>query len=126
MAEAKKKLGMLGLASGSNRYYLDRWRTLVAEKYSSEKEYHIEVIETDFPEINQHLPDQFEYLVPILNTYISKVEQEGITHLLLPNFTIHQTIDRLNTRIYVAHPLRLCIEYLQKNNIKSVYIFGSA
>ena len=126
MAIVHKKLGMLGLASGSNRYYLDRWHTLFAEKYGSEKECLIEVIETEFPEINQHLPNQFEYLVPILNRYFSMLEKKRITHLLLPNFTIHQTIDHLDSNMYVAHPLKLCIKHLHKLQIKSVYIFGSA
>lgn len=126
MTGSEKKIGMLGLAVGSNQYYLTRLRDLYAEKYGLETECAIDIIETDFDAINQHLPDQFEHLVPMLKRYVDIAEQSNITHLLLPNFTLHQTMDRIATDIVLAHPLRHCIEHLEAQNITKVYIFGSA
>ena len=116
---------MLGMAKGSNQYYMERLQALYAQKYGTEKKCPIEVVQTDFSQINAHLPNQFEYLNPLISEYTSIAEGRGIAKLMIPNFTIHESIDQINPDIEIAHPLQLCTEYLLREKVKSVIVFGS-
>jgi len=119
------KHGILALAADSTHYYLERIHALHQQKYGKGACPSFTTIETNFPIINQFLPDQFEKLVPIMKSYLAQASLAGIRKLLLPNITLHETIDKINHGLEIAHPITACLKVLKSRSINEVIIFGS-
>lgn len=125
MSKNTNTLGVLGLGSRSTLYYL----------HALNKAYHAEeqgystcpliLYNINFNEINPYLPNQFQNLLPKLSIYLQQIENFPISHLLLPNITIHEAIDKLETTLKIIHPLHLTITFLKQHNMKQVVVFGS-
>ena len=125
MSKNGNTLGILGLGNRSTLFYI---HTLNTEFNKIEKDYNtfpFILYNTNFNLINPYLPDDFEKLLPQLSEYIHQMEKLSISHLLIPNITLHEAIDQLNISLPIIHPLALSTIFLKKDNIKQVVIFGS-
>lgn len=117
--------GVLGLGKESTAHYINQIHEnyhLVHGEYSTcpMLVYHI-----DFQEINPYLPNDFARLIQKMEFYINHLVKLGITKLLIPNITLHETLDQIDSPISVCHPISLTIKHLKENHISEVYLFGT-
>ena len=124
MSKAISK-GVLGLGEASTAYYLNQ----IHQKFNACNEVFstcpLLLYQVDFQEINPFLPDQFEELIPRVIEYLNKISELGISKLLVPNITLHETLDQITHSIELCHPVQLTIEHLIKNKISEVVVFGT-
>lgn len=118
--------GILGLGKESTQYYLSQ----VHEKYNNENldfsTCPMLIYQIDFQEINPFLPDQFAILKERLENYLKEIKNLGITKLLIPNITLHETLDQLKFDIEISHPVNLTIDHLIEQKIDRITIFGTS
>ena len=118
--------GILGLGKESTLFYLKQ----IQERYQSKnKEWStcpFVMYQVDFQELNPFLPNHFQDLIPTVQNYFRQIKKLGITKLLIPNITLHETVDQINFDIFICHPVTLTLHYLQENNISQVFIFGTS
>jgi aspartate racemase len=132
MENEKKPLGLLSLGSRSVQFYKEQIHALYNEKKSLNSHLSLRNITSDFNTINSHLPNQFEYLEPLLQKNIDVAVKEKVSLLIIPNITLHETLDRLAeksnnlTSIKIAHPLEATVKKLHASNITTVVVIGSA
>ncbi|WP_313502365.1 aspartate/glutamate racemase family protein [Kaistella carnis] len=117
--------GVLGLGKESTAHYINQIHEnyhLVDGGYSTCP---MMVYQIDFQEINPYLPNDFPRLIPKMELYINQLVDLGITKLLIPNITLHETLDQIDLPITLCHPITLTTKYLKENQISEVYLFGT-
>lgn len=125
MSEKLPLKGILGLGKESTLYYLNE----IHAKYQREHDLYATcpfiLYQVDFQEINPFLPNDFHVLIPKLENYFQQLIELGISKLLVPNITLHETIDQLSFQLDICHPVLLTLRYLENNNISEVFLFGT-
>ena len=119
------KLAVLGLGSRSTLYYLSELNRLYNQAKGDYSTCPFVLLNTDFNAINSLLPNLSNELDAALSVYISEIETYNIQHVLIPNITLHETIDRLQITKNVLHPVHLTIKKVKENNWTKVVLFGS-
>ncbi|SFI28944.1 aspartate/glutamate racemase family protein [Halpernia frigidisoli] len=117
--------GILGLGAFSTQYYLGeiQRKFKVRNKEFSTCPYLLYQI--DFQEINPFLPNQFAVLKPKIESVLNEILSLGISELLVPNITLHETLDKIESPLKLFHPVKLTIDYLVKNKISKITLFGT-
>ena len=118
-------LGILGLGSRSTLFYLEQLNT---QFHALKGDYHTfpSITHTvDFNTINPYLPNQFNTLKPVVKQQITSLFKDNVHSCIVPNITLHETIDQLQFDKPILHPVTLSIQYLKDKNISNVVIFGS-
>jgi aspartate racemase len=112
-------VGMLYLGKDSSEFYERK----ILDKGIKE----MKIIQTDFKTINSFLPDQFDRLKEVIRPYLKQAESKNIEQLIIPNITLHETIDQIQDEFSFAviHPVRAAIEFLKNKNIKKAVLFGT-
>ena len=115
----KNHLGLLYLGDDSSEFYL---RKLKEFGFND-----VQVIATDFSAINAQLPNNFKLLKKLLSPYLQQVDQEKITRLIVPNITLHETLDALehSFKFKLSHPVREGSQALKTKGMREVVLFGS-
>ena len=115
----KNQLGLLYLGEDSSEFYL---RKLTEFGFID-----VQVIATNFPEINALLPTNFKLLKNLLTPYLQQVEREKITRLIVPNITLHETLDELvhSFKFKLSHPVLEGCRALKEKSVQEVFLFGS-
>ncbi|MFT6717083.1 MAG: aspartate racemase [Saprospiraceae bacterium] len=115
----KDQIGLLYLGKDSSEFYL---RKLVKLGFHD-----VKVIATDFSAINTQLPKNFALLKDLVTPYLRQAEQKKITSLIVPNITLHETIDQLDGpfKFNFMHPVLKGAKALQKKAVAEVILFGS-
>ncbi len=117
--------GVLGLGSASTHYYLNSIHEKFRENNDEFSTCPLLLYQIDFQEINPYLPNQFSILIPKLQDYFSNILEAGISNLLIPNITLHETLDQMKLPFQIYHPVDLTLNYLKENNITEVFLFGT-
>lgn len=117
--------GVLGLGEASTAYYLNQIHQNFNERNEEFSTCPLLLYQIDFQEINPFLPDQFEELIPRATEYLNKISDLGISKLLVPNITLHETLDQTTHSIELCHPVQLTVEHLIKNKISEIVVFGT-
>ena len=117
--------GVLGLGEASTAYYLNQIHQKFNERNQEFSTCPLLLYQVDFQEINPFLPDQFQELIPRVIEYLNKISELRISKLLVPNITLHETLDQITHSIELCHPVQLTIEHLIKNKISEVVVFGT-
>ncbi|WP_417881766.1 aspartate/glutamate racemase family protein [Xanthomarina gelatinilytica] len=125
MTKNANMLGILGLGHRSTLFYLDALNKAYHEEEQGYSTCPFILYNTDFNSINPYLPNQFKKLLPMLTSYLSNLEKLPISHLLIPNLTLHEAMDKLDTNLKIIHPLPLGVNFLKKKDIKETIVFGS-
>ena len=118
-------LGILGLGSQTTAFYLKELNRVFNEIKGGYSTCPFVMFNTNFDFINSLLPDVSDELDKLIQAYISEIENTEIEHLLIPNITLHETIDRLKFNKSFIHPLDICILKLKENNWNQIVLFGS-
>lgn len=116
---------VLGLGKVSTAYYYDRINANFNRKNSEFSTFPFLLYQIDFQEINPFLPQNFSVLIPKLQKYFIKLSELGVKKLLVPNITLHETLDQMNLPFQICHPIDLAISFLKENNISEAFVFGS-
>lgn len=121
----KNRLSILGLGSQSTTFYISELNRLYQEKKGGFSTCPFVLLNTNFDEINSLLPDVSDKLKAIVQKYIHQLESYETEAILIPNITLHQTIDSLKISPKIIHPIQLCIAQLKQNNITKITLFGT-
>lgn len=120
-----KNLGILGLGNRSTLFYIDELNKRFNALFNGYSTCPFILYNIDFENINPYLPNQFHKLKPILSLYINKIINLGINILLIPNITLHESIDKIYIDLEIAHPVQLTIDKLIERKQNKAVIFGS-
>lgn len=113
------KLGILGMSQLATSWY--------REQLSAEILAQSAFFSSDFDKLNELLPLPSEELLARLGRELE--QSKSLSHLLVPNITIHHCLDILKERgkleTKLIHPLELLIDRLQDLQEKEIIIFGT-
>ena len=122
---SKINIGILGLGSRSTTYYLSELNKKYNQLKGSYSTCPLLLLNADFNSINSLLPYASIELDKAVNEYVTQLETFDIEHILVPNITLHETIDRLKISKNIIHPIHLTIQKINDLNCNKVVIFGS-
>lgn len=117
--------GVLGLGTVSTAFYLKEIHRKYQEKNHQFSTCPLLVYQIDFQEINPFLPNQYEVLISKLKETLKEITTLGIAKLLVPNITLHETLDQIEIPLEICHPVDLTLKHLKDNQISEVYLFGT-
>ena len=120
-----KSVGILGLGNRSTLFYIDELNKKFNTLFKGYSTCPFILYNIDFEKINPFLPNQFNKLIPLLSLYMNNIKELGISFLLIPNITLHETIDKIYTGLDIAHPVQLTIDKLIEHKHTEAVIFGS-
>ena len=118
-----KNLGLLRLGDKSTLLYINELKA--AYSRVSKCTFPVTIVNTDFTIINDLLPTPSKQLDEILQKHIDELCALNIKAVLIPNITLHETIDRLKIKVPIIHPLHLTISEIKRDNQNEVVLFGS-
>ncbi|RFC55637.1 aspartate/glutamate racemase family protein [Brumimicrobium aurantiacum] len=120
-----KTLGILGLGSYSTLYYIEQLNKSYLQKQGGYSTFPFKMLNTNFNTINTLLPNTSSALDQIVAEYIEELEQLNINAILVPNITLHETLDRLEIQLPIHHPVRLTRQKVAEEKCKEAVVFGS-
>lgn len=120
-----KNIGILGLGNRSTLFYIDVLNRRFNALHKGDSTCPFILYNIDFEKVNPFLPNQFNKLNPLLSLYINNIKQLGVNFLLVPNITLHESIDKIYIDLDIAHPVQLTIDKLMESEQTEAVIFGS-
>ncbi len=129
MKKYKFHLGLLGLGSRTTQFYVEQLNKECQRVNGGYSTCPFLLLNTDFNEINTFLPNNFKELKTNLTPYFKEFKRINVSSLLIPNITLHETVDLMevetNYNSSVIHPITNAINELKKNNQDHIVLFGS-
>ena len=119
------KLGVLGLGSYSTLFYIKTLNAMYNKKYGGFSTCPFKLLNVDFDAINKLLPNTSNALDTIVKTHLNTLDALKVDNILVPNITLHETIDRLQIKTNVIHAIQETISKIKGNNHVKVTIFGT-
>ncbi|GAA4233185.1 aspartate/glutamate racemase family protein [Postechiella marina] len=121
----KVALSILGLGSRTTSFYLSELNELYNKKHGNYSTCPLLLLNANFNTINSLLPKPSKALNKVTQNYLTTIGKLGAKHILVPNITLHETIDGLEGNIGILHPVLLTIDRLKENNWSKIVLFGS-
>lgn len=122
----KTTIGILGLGSRTTTFYVSQLNKLFNLEFGGYSTCPFILLNTNFDKINALLPLPSEKLATIVKQCITAIEKQNIEQILIPNITLHETIDRIPVLKKIIHPVFETIARLKQHKIKKTVLFGSA
>ncbi|WP_139956005.1 aspartate/glutamate racemase family protein [Flavicella sediminum] len=119
------RLGILGLGSQTTTFYISELNRMYHKKHGGYSTCPFVLWNSNFHAINSRLPTISKELNTLVQQEILQLENLGSTHLVIPNITLHESIDQLELSKKVLHPVYLTVEKLKANTISKVVLLGS-
>ena len=119
------KKGILGLGNASTLFYLNAINTSFQKRNGGYSTCPFILYQVDFDEINPYLPHKFQILIPKVQKYFAEIKKIGIKTVLIPNITLHETADQIETDIHIIHAIDLTLKKLQQRKISRIVLFGT-
>ena len=116
---------MLGLGSRTTSYYLSVLNALYNKKKGAYSSCPSIVYNVDFNTINPLLPNVSEALDAVTQEYLLDLESFKTEYIIIPNVTLHETVDRLTINASILHPIPLTISKIKQNNYNKIILFAS-
>jgi len=116
---------ILGLGERSTQYYTSVLHKKYHEKHGNYHTFPFLMYQIDFNTINSFLPNQFEILVPETTKILNSISKFNASQYLIPNITLHETIDKIDHQLNIVHPIQIAINHCRIKNIDKVVLFGS-
>lgn len=127
--KVKPAIGLLGLADRSTRYYLQQLNAQYNHLYGGDSTCRIKLLNVNFELINPFLPDDFERLIPVTKRSLMELVAMNVDQIILPNITLHNTIDQLSLgkEVYgkIVHPLKLLGDIVKSRNLNEIRLLGT-
>lgn len=121
----KTTLAILGLGSQTTAFYLKALNSAFNAKMGGYSTCPFVLFNTNFDAINSLLPNVSDELDSLVQACISEIEATEIKYLLIPNITLHETIDRLEFGKLILHPVDICISKVKEREWNQIVLFGS-
>ncbi|WP_111710013.1 aspartate/glutamate racemase family protein [Lutibacter citreus] len=121
----KTTLSILGLGSRTTSFYLSELNRLYNEKNGGYSTCPLLLLNTNFNSINSLLPNTSQELDDIIQHYITELEKLDINHIIIPNITLHETIERIKINKNIINPILLTISKIKQNKRNKIVLFGS-
>lgn len=125
-----RKLGILGLGNYTTTHYIGQLNRMFLNKMGGYSTCPFLLLNANFDHINPHLPNKLDRLEPTLLGYLEEITTLGIQYLLIPNITLHQTLDRLLKKhtfpFQILHPVELVANAIQKSGFQQATILATA
>ncbi|MEM5538494.1 aspartate/glutamate racemase family protein [Olleya sp. AS48] len=118
-------LGVLGLGSYSTLFYIKTLNAMYNKKYGGFSTCPFKLLNVDFDTINKLLPNTSNALDTIVKTHLNTLDALKVDNILVPNITLHETIDRLQIKTHVIHAIQETISKITGNNHVNITIFGT-
>ncbi|MBD3861950.1 aspartate/glutamate racemase family protein [Olleya marilimosa] len=118
-------LGVLGLGSYSTLFYIKTLNAMYNKKYGGFSTCPFKLLNVDFDAINKLLPNTSNALDTIVKTHLNTLDALKVDNILVPNITLHETIDRLQIKTNVIHAIQETISKITGNNHVNITIFGT-
>ena len=119
------KLSILGLGSRSTLFYLKELNKRYQQQKGEYSTCPLLLLNANFEEINPLLPEPSRELDVIVQSYLNEIAKLDGEYLLIPNITLHETIDRLTTTSKILHPVHLTASKITENQWAKIVLFGS-
>ena len=121
----QQKIGVLGLGVFSTAFYVSRLHQKYHQLKGGFSTFPFLMYQVDFELINPFLPNQFEKLMPKVQEITSELEKLPVQKWIIPNITLHETFDKLETKINIIHPIEVIVKYCNSKSIHTLIIFGT-
>jgi aspartate racemase len=121
----KIKLGVLGLGSRTTTFYVTELNRIFNEQNGGYSTCPFILLNTNFNRINSLLPSVSEELNSVVQSAIKELKALNVEQLIIPNITLHETVDHLEPRKNVVHPVYLTAEKIKEKNISKIVLVGS-
>lgn len=122
---ASNSLGILGLGSVSTLFYLKEINKRYGAKKGNSDTCPFTLLNVSFNEINNLLPNPSIELDKLVGTHLAQLTTLGASTIIVPNITLHETIDRLGFGQTIVHPVFSTIHLLLEKQIIDVVVVGS-
>ena len=120
------RIGFLKLGAYSSKFYINEIER-ISKKFDTP--YKLTVQNVDFEDWNQFLPYGFVELKPRLKKALLKLDNNDIDVIVIPNITLHFTLDKLNLDKKlinkIIHPINETLSFLKRRNIKLITLLGT-
>ena len=60
-----------------------------------------------------------------MRKYLLELQELNVDAILIPNITLHETIDKLVDNQKIIHPVHLTAEMIKEQGVKEIVLFGS-
>ncbi|WP_434036181.1 aspartate/glutamate racemase family protein [Formosa sp. 4Alg 33] len=118
-------LVLLGLGSRTTTYYLGELNAVYNKKNGDYSTCPLLVYNVDFNDVNSLLPNTSETLDGLVQGYLKDIISFKADAIIIPNITLHETVDRLHMDSEILHPLHLTVNKLKQHNCDKIVLFGS-
>jgi aspartate racemase len=119
-------LGILGLGSFSTLFYIEELNCMYQAKMKGYNTFPFKMLNVNFDAINRLLPDPSKQLKDLVQQSINELTDLKVDVILVPNITLHETIDKLNLTVEIIHPLACTLDEIQKNSCKKIVLIASS
>ena len=119
---SNRTIGLLGLGDQSTNFYTKQLSVNYDPKTRNDGMPFLKLAPTNFNEINDLLPVPSKKLDRIIKRYLYELISLNVDLILIPNITLHETIDRLKLKIKMVHPVHSIVHKIKKEYQKSFYL----
>lgn len=120
-----RSLGILGLGSRSTIFYIKELNRLYHQKKGGYSTCPFKLWNADFDTVNNLLPETSEELESLVKEYFIELQKLNVDAVLIPNITLHQTVDKLSGLPKIIHPVNLTVAKLKEQGRAEIVLFGS-
>lgn len=118
-------IGFLKLGKLSSEFYLAELIKVIQTNNDQ-----LIIHDVNFEEWNEYLPFQFDELEPRLKSTLTSFNQNyTLDKIIIPNITLHLTLDRLDLPTdlnkKIIHPINETVSWLKMKKIKQVTLLGT-
>jgi len=118
-------IGIPALGRQATDFYLDT----INSKWTKSAPCPLLTVAVDFERINEHLPDRYSALSPLLGCMLEDLEESGASVFLVPNITLHAALDRMefdeSTRRKIVSPMSAGVEAMHARGIHKITLAGT-
>tara|TARA_R110000824_G_scaffold52692_4_gene146087 strand:- start:17017 stop:17682 length:666 start_codon:yes stop_codon:yes gene_type:complete len=126
---SQELIGLARLGTQTTEYYEVSLNERFQQAYNTQQQCPLFILDCDFGKINEHLPEQFDALLPLLTTVFENFTQADVGSIIIPNITLHSAIDKLSLapeiQAKIIHPLHTGIQFLKSQDIKQITLAGT-
>ena len=121
----KKKLAILGLGNETTLFYISELNRIFNKKNGGYSTCPFILWNTNFNTINSLLPTISTEINRITQHCIQEIEKLEIVHILIPNITLHESIDQIEVKKNIIHPVYLTAEKIKESGVSKIILMGS-
>ncbi|XMO88440.1 aspartate/glutamate racemase family protein [Algibacter sp. AS12] len=119
------KLAVLGLGSQTTTFYISELNRLYNDKYGGYSTCPFIMWNANFDAINSLLPNISEKLNTLTQGCINEIEKLDISHILVPNITLHESIGQIEVRKTILHPVYITVAKIKTLKLSKVVLMAS-